>query len=123
MILLREYFSSSDASDDAKKLEWQGIPTHVSSQKSHSLLSIHTGAIKVGLWILLNHQHDDAVAYLNNNNHLVTTGLTEKQLKRLKKQASVSAYHYINKILIYTGTIAIVCVIIIFYLTVNNGQS
>ncbi len=107
MILIRQYHSVDSAQNDGRRLESRGIPTHVSSKASQSLSSSRTGAISVGLWVLLNHQYDDAVAYLNNRRHKITTGITAEEMKFLKEQAKINTYHYINKVLIYAGLLGL----------------
>ena len=61
MKLLNKYLTLTDAEDMAERLENQGIVTHISSKRSHSLASHRTGAINVGLWVILENQYQDAL--------------------------------------------------------------
>jgi len=123
MILIRQYLSSSDAEIDGSDLEEQGIPTHVSSKGSHALSRSRTGAVTVSLWVLLNHQYDDAVLFLRDRKHKITTGITPAEMKHLKAQAKLNTYHYLNKVLVYAGLLAMACVGFIAYQVMKNGVS
>ena len=72
MKLLKHYNSASDAKDDAARLEMRGIPTHVTAKYSQSLSRVYTGALKAGLWVLIEYQYEDAYKFLNNPKHKIT---------------------------------------------------
>lgn len=91
MRLVRRYFDLANAENDAEFLEGRGIPTHLSSKASFSLGGAHTGAIRVGLWVILNSQFADAVKVLEDPNYPVSSPLSKAQIIELKEQAAVSA--------------------------------
>lgn len=123
MLLIKQYHSAIDAESDGSDLEAQGIPTHVSSKGSHSLSRSRTGAITVGLWVLLNHQYEDAVSYLKNRKYKVKTGITADEIKHLKEQAKVNTYNYMNKVLIYAGLLALLGIGFIACQVMTNGAA
>ncbi len=85
MILLKQYENLIDAENMASKLEKKGILAHVSSKNSYLLSRHMTGAIKVGLWIVLEKQYDDAESLLKNPKHKITTALPKDEFINLKK--------------------------------------
>jgi len=119
MKLLKQYHCLFDAEKMAKRLENKGIATHVSSKRSHSLSRHRTGAIKVCLWAVLNHQHQDAIAYLHNSKHKVTTSISLEEVQILKQQASEVSYSSLNKFLTYTFT-GIALIVLIIYIIISK---
>ncbi|WP_281213753.1 hypothetical protein [Shewanella insulae] len=84
MILLKEYESEIDAKSLAERLRAKGIFTHVSSRQSKRIGAFATGALKVGVWSVLDHQATDAIALLSNNRHQVENPLTEEEMVELE---------------------------------------
>lgn len=125
MKILKQYYDLSEAETLAEKLESKGIVTYISSKRSHELSRIRTGAFKVGLWAVLDHQFQDAMAFLSNSKHKITTGVSPEEMVQLKKQAKVSAYNSLNKFLIYTfcgiGLLAFIIYLIVSKSGLNNG--
>lgn len=80
MILLKEYVSEIDADNLAERLRRKGVFTHVSGKQSKQLGALVTGAVKVGVWAVLDHQVKDAIALLSNNKHQVENPLTEEEM-------------------------------------------
>lgn len=118
MKLLKQYSSISDAECAAKKLEDRGILTHVSSKQSKALSAQKTGAFHVGLWSVLEHQNYDAISFLQNSKHEITSALSKEELIQLKQQAKTSSFKTINRLLVYAFS-GITCIIIIVILAVT----
>lgn len=92
MILLKEYSSEIDADRLAERLRAKGVLTHVSARQSKQIGSFVTGALKVGVWAVLDQQANDAVALLSNKQHTVEHPLTEEEMIELEaKMASTSS--------------------------------
>lgn len=121
MKLLRTYQDISDAERLAKKLEANGILTFVSSKKSHSLSSALTGAIRVGVWVVLDSQYRDAISFLDNKNHQIQSALSPEEIKRLKEQTQESTFHSLNTFMIY-ASVFIVLFFGCMYLLVKNSN-
>ena len=101
MRLINQYFDQAKADKDAQYLRSKGIKVFISSKKSHSLGSNHTGAFRVGLWVVYNHQQQDAIACMQNKNHKVVHRLTAEQMRDVsvknrlnRSQASVLIIKY-----------------------------
>jgi hypothetical protein len=121
MKLLKKYEYVSEAEDIAEKLESKGIVTFISSKESNGLSRIYTGALKVGLWAVIKHQHNDAYKYIKNKNHEVVTGLSSEEMSKFKKLAKQSAYNSLNKFLTYFAVIFFSFIGIVFLLIKNNN--
>ena len=88
MKLLSQYYSVPEAEEASSILREKGILTHVSGKTSNTYRII-TGAVKVGLWVVLDQQYSDACELLKNRDHRVSTGLTEQELKEIESKAGV----------------------------------
>ena len=104
MKLLKEYSSSRCAELDALALENQGILTHVSSKHSYSLGGFVTGVFSVGLWVLFDHQTEDANMFLEDSSHEVSTGFSPAEQEDLKEQSKYHSHSALNRFLIYVFT-------------------
>jgi len=99
MKLLKEFTSTSDAEALVKRLRAKGVLTQLSSKSSKQLGAIATGAVKVGVWAVLNEQVNDAVALVANNKHIVEYALTEEEMLQLESQAKESMGSSVNSFL------------------------
>jgi len=84
MKLLKQYYSLEDAEALSRRLEKKGIAIFISSRRSHNLGGLFTGAFKVGVWVILNHQYQDAIQLVANKRHEVLNPLTEDEIQHLK---------------------------------------
>ncbi|MDB2635475.1 hypothetical protein N9Y40_08305, partial [Porticoccaceae bacterium] len=75
--------------------------THVSSKHSHSLSGLVTGVFSVGLWVIFDHQEQDARAFLKDNDHPVTSGFSAEQIADIKTTSDLQSHHKLNQFLIY----------------------
>jgi hypothetical protein len=90
MKLLDQFYNLDNANDLVWSLRQQGILTYVSSTKSHQLSSIKTGAFKVGLWVVLDKQFEDAEKYTKDPNHVISLKLSEEEMINLEEEAKAS---------------------------------
>jgi len=112
MKLLRHYSHTSDAEDAARKLESKGILTHVTAKYSQRLSRHMTGALKAGLWILIDDQYEDAREFLNNPRHKITTGIAPKEIQRMRELAKPRVFEALNTAIVYGGILAIIMLFI-----------
>lgn len=103
MQLIEQYASLPDAQNAAIRLRREGILTHISSLNSYVMSGLFTGAVRVGLWSVLDSQYEDACKLLANPEHIVTTGLSEDELVLIEKNAKKDSYDFFNKLLWYSG--------------------
>lgn len=99
MILLKEFDSLIDAESLAGRLRSSGVLTYISGKHANHLGPAVTGPIKVGVWVVLDHQAQDAEALLINNEHQVKQPLTEEEMITLEAQGK----HAIGKLGIYAA--------------------
>lgn len=101
MLLIGNFEDVASADHAAEMLLSQGIMTHVSSRDTKLLGTRVSGFIKAGLWVVLEHQHEDAIQYLNNDRHIVTTGLSPEEIAEFESLAKASTFQSFNKALIW----------------------
>lgn len=116
MKLLERYEDQLEAEEVASALEAVGIPAYVSATNSHLFGRIQSGALKVSVWVALNHQFDDAQAYLKNPEHIVTTGLSPQALAEVQDQTRVFAYQFFNRVLLGAAAVLIVLALSVWWL-------
>ncbi len=87
MRLIQQYSSASEAEAASEKLKKRGILTHVSSARSHRFSSIQTGAVKVGLWGVLNNQYRDACKIVARKQCKVRHPLSEEQMLGIESES------------------------------------
>ena len=117
MRLIAEYLDLMEAEDAAMRLRREGILTHISSKHSFVISGYVTGAFQVGLWAVLDSQYEDARAYLADENHEVTSGLSEEELSRLETKASQNSYTVFNRFLLVTGMLVLLVALALLYFT------
>lgn len=90
MKLLDQFYDENKANELAWELRQKGILTHISSKRSYQLGRIRTGVFKVGLWVVLDKQFNDAKKLLKNPNHVIGFKLSEEEMLTLEKEAEAS---------------------------------
>jgi hypothetical protein len=115
MKLIANYESVSGADQASMLLGTQGIVTHVSSRGTKSLGYIIPNIANAGLWAILDHQHADAVSFLNDNDHRVTTGLSEAELSEFNEVASSNIFNSLNKAIMVGVLLIVVMVFAVAY--------
>ena len=122
MKLLKEFTSTSDAEALVERLRAEGVLTHLSSTNSKQLGAIATGAVKVGVWAVLNEQVNDAVALVANNKHVVEFALTEEEMLHLESQAKESVAGPVNSVLIKLAVaFAAIIIMVVAYNVLSNS--
>lgn len=116
--LIEQYPDLFQAEDAAMRLRNIGILTHISSINSFVMSGYVTGAFRVGLWVVLDAQHQDACAFLKNPQHEVTTGLPEDELIKLEGLARKSAFHFFNQFILvsFVAVTAAISILVYFFL-------
>ncbi len=120
MQLIARYEDALEAEDVAARLEHAGILAYVSSVNSHLFGRIQTGALKVGLWIVLEHQYEDALAYLQDEEHDITTALSAQEIEELRSRTQSASYDFFNRVLIYAAGFILVAGAALWYVVRNH---
>ena len=84
MKLIQQYDSEVDAKDARDNLRKRGVLTYISSRQSYSLSGVVTGAFKVGLWVIIDNQYQDACNILTKKSFKVRFPLTEEQMLKIE---------------------------------------
>ena len=121
--LLQRYEDQLEAQDVAAELEAVGIPAYVSATSSHLFGRIQSGALKVTVWIALNHQFEDAKAYLKDPAHVVTTGLSEDEFNEIREQTSDFAFQFFNRVLLGAGVLLAVLAFLAWWYLSNYVET
>ena len=69
MKLVTEFYDLPEAEKISNRMRRAGVMTVVTSKRSYKLSRVKTGALKVGLWVVLDEQYQDAVQLLENHDH------------------------------------------------------
>jgi len=114
MKLLQNFTDRNVAEAAAARLRAKGIMTFISSGKSHQLSSTLSGALMVGLWVVIPEQYNDGVALFGDNDHEVSNPIPEEEMAALEAQAKINfqdtSKQFYNRV--FTGALAIVLLII-----------
>jgi len=84
MKLLQEFDNQVEGKAFASALLQKGIATHLAGAYS-SNYRIATGTTKVGVWIVLDDQFEDAIKLLSNPNHQVQNRLPDTEIEKFKQ--------------------------------------
>lgn len=84
MKLLVQYSNILDAEYLSERLRNKGVMTYISSSKSHSMGRIQSGALRVGVWVVLESQYEDAFTLLRNKRHKANAPLTKEEMVELE---------------------------------------
>lgn len=98
MKLLDQFADINQANKLYVRLKGSGILTYVSSSGSYMLSKTNTGALRIGLWVVLDDQYNDAKSPIRNFNHKVKCKLTEREMAELEQEAN-QAYLASNKVM------------------------
>lgn len=83
MKLLRQFDSKAEAKDFAWKLLNNGIAVQLSGLASFNHKVI-TGTTKIGVWLLVDDQYQDALSVINNESAKVLNRVPNSQIEELK---------------------------------------
>ncbi len=100
MKLLEEFDNLEVAEVVRTQLFHAGIVSHLSVDGSSTIGGILPDRHFVSLFIVFDNQYEDAVNYLKNKHHIVTTGLSKEEIKKVQKSLKVGINTSINKALI-----------------------
>ena len=117
MKLLKEFESVLDSEELAERLKEKGIAVFVSSKHSQSLSKYSTGALNVGLWIVLDVQYEDAKACLKNRRHKVITAISQDEIKIIQSEINNSSNGLILKSLSYALAFVVILLVIIYVIS------
>jgi hypothetical protein len=120
MKLIDEFESAHDADLASLNYREKGILTQVSSRHSNSLRMI-TGATKVGLWVVLDDQYQDAIELRKNRSHRPSTTLSEDEMNQLEVLGKSQLTESSAKMLYAIGYGVITVVLAGYILTVSFG--
>ena len=116
MKLIAKFKSTTDADSASMQLSSMGIVTHVSQRGTKNLGLPIDGLVDAGLWAVLDYQFDDAVKFINDNNHVITTGLSEEELIQFNKSAGDTVFKSLNRAIMYGVGIIILLLIAMYYM-------
>jgi len=97
--LISRFDIAEEAEDASQFLESRGVATFVSSKRSHRLGRLFTGALHVGLWVLLDDQAWDAERLLRDPEHKVSNPLSQSALMELKAGVESKDHTYTLNVL------------------------
>ena len=121
MKLLNQYYDKWEAEKTAEKLRKRGILTFISSRHANSFSGVSTGAVKVGLWVVLDKQYSDAEKIITGKQCKVKSPLTESQMQSLEKNGKVVFDRLLIKVFEKTMLIFMIflAVSFLFYIVLN----
>ena len=120
MKLIAEFERAHDADLASIAYREKGILTHVSSRYSNNLRII-TGAMTVGLWVILDDQYADAIALKNNRAHQPVTSLSEDEMIQLEALGQIHYEQTSSKMLSFIGTSIAIIALAGYILYVSYG--
>lgn len=97
MHMVAKYETRSEADERAAFLQAHGIATHVSDMVSLRPNLAHQGQFRAGLWVVLDAQHDDAIALLKDPDHDVGSSLSGEEMARLEGEGAIEARNTLMK--------------------------
>ena len=115
--LLSTYSSVSDAEDRSRFLESKGIAAFVSSKHSMRLGRYFTGAFRVGLWVILDEQYDDAIRVLNDSHHEVSYKLPQSEIAAIRQSINTGDKSVVLRLLFQILLIAVGFAVAVLTLT------
>jgi|TARA_R110000782_G_scaffold217737_2_gene305130 hypothetical protein len=71
----------------------------------------------LNLWALLDTQTKDVCTYLSDENHEITSGLSEEELSLFETNANLSFYTVFNRFLLASGILVLILALALLYFT------
>ena len=87
MKLVTQFHDSDDAERVSKRLRNAGVMTVITGKELRLLNSSKTGTRRLGLWVVFDDQHADAMILLDNPNHKPARKIPLSEMVRLEKEA------------------------------------
>lgn len=101
MKLLFQTKSRLDIDKAKLLLESNGIPVFIGNENSSRFLGPLGPAASLGFWVVIDDQTDDAIALLNNENHVVSNPVdVDAYYQQLEKTRSTGMTNIANKIML-----------------------
>jgi len=115
---LKIYDDVVEAEAQAVFLESHGIIAQVMTKHSSSLGVVAFGLIKPSLWVVFDHQYDDALALLENDHHTVETGFSVSEVQAYKDNSAQIGVNFFNQLIaiIALATLGLIALIYFFLL-------
>ncbi len=88
MKLIRHFVDPAEASEVCARLRAAGIMSEVNSLDPHVIKPSKSGSVRVGLWVIFDEQHDDAVQLLDNPDHIPRQIMTPEEMNKIKPSAA-----------------------------------
>ncbi len=109
MRIIARYGTRSEADERAAFLRAHGIVPHVTNTSSFlRTLGLRRDRSQAALWVMIDTQHDDAMALLANPNHEVHTALAPEELEALEAEGAIQAQR-----LLFRGTLGLAAALIV----------
>lgn len=118
MRLLMEYSNLSEAKLVANNLRKRGILTFVSSQHSAAVLTLLTGAGRVGLWVVFDKQFSDAAKIVAGIPCKVERPLTEEDMREIEFASKHTAGQLFQKF-INAAILGLIIFVLAIFILVN----
>lgn len=99
MKLLCQFDNEVEAEQLALRLRSRGIMPHVSSSSTRHLGVHNAGSRSLGVWAVLEAQHNDAQALLDDPDHEVTHALSEEEMMAIENSTNRKVGRNLDKLL------------------------
>ena len=83
MKLVTLYVDPGDASEARSRLRKAGVMAEVSCVDPHVIRPSRSGAERIGLWVVLDEQFEDAARLLENPDHVPKRVLTPEEMNKI----------------------------------------
>jgi len=100
--MVAKYETRSEAAERAAFLQAHGIATHLSDMTSMRMNLAHQGRYRVGLWVVLEAQYDDAIGLLESPEHEVSNPLSVDQMHHMETEGAAQAKKTLTRWLLIT---------------------
>jgi hypothetical protein len=72
--------------------------SEVNSLDPHVMKPSKSGSVRIGLWVIFDEQHDDAVQLMDNPDHIPRQILTSAEMNKIKPSAANASQQPNNKL-------------------------
>jgi len=115
MKFLQKYENKEAAKVASDQLSQVGILSHITVDGSSTIAGVLPDMHFVSLYVVLESQYDDAERFIEDRNHLVTTGLSKKEIAEIQKDMKDGVNASLNKAL--TIGLILVLAFVVFLVT------
>jgi hypothetical protein len=118
MKLVSQYPDLGEAENDSSLLEFRGIATFISNRRANRLNALPSIAYRVGLWVVLDEQLNDALKLLSNQDHAVSNPLSRSEIIELKNSVGsgnlTQVLRFLVKMLLIVSLVALAVGAVVF---------